>query len=198
MAEIDPQVNDSWDQVTLEAFTTNIKRIVDEWAEVSHNKAVANANLQDQLNAQYLRWADDAHMVTQRMASDGASLSQLQANAAAILSQRAGNNAATWDNLVAAGEVDTTAQGAMANNLANQMRSVAFETVQSALAQAATSSAPAQGSTGSAATYAQLSGGVATAAIISQMAKMQAAIDILTAKILGEETTQEKPVTGLG
>jgi len=79
---------------------------------------------------------------------DGANLSQLQSTNAATASQRSVSNAQSWDNLVFAGEVDTTAQGAMANTLAEKQRSVIFEAVQAAVAATTQTSAPAQGTTG--------------------------------------------------
>lgn len=189
----DEHMNDTWDASVVQANGINLKRIVDEWAAISQNKAVANSNLQDQLNSQFLRWADDAHVITQRLASDGANLSQLQANNAAIASQRSVADAQTWDNLVFAGEIDTTAQGAMANNLANQMRSVAFEAVQSAMSMTAQTAPPAQGTTGVAQGAMQMGGGVATAAILAQIAKLAEAVNVLYIKVLGEEATDEKP-----
>ena len=174
--------NDSWDASVVQANGINLKRIVDEWAAVSHNKAVANGNLQDQINSQFLRWADDAH-----------SVANLVANNSAVLANRANNLATTWDNLVVGGEIDTTAQGAMANNLANQMRSVAFEAVQSAMSMTAQTAPPAQGTTGVAQGAMQMGGGVATAAILAQIAKLAEAVNVLYIKVLGEEATDEKP-----
>ena len=176
---IDVQRNDSWDQTTNEHNTINQKDIVDRWAAVGHNKAVANANLQDQINAQYLRWADDAHNVA-----------NLVANNSALLANRANNLAVTWDNLVVAGEVDTTAQGKMASDLA---RSVANEAVQQALAMTAQTAPPAQGTTGVAHGGMQLGGSVATTAILAQIAKLAEAVNVLYIKVLGEEVTDEKP-----
>ena len=176
---IDEQRNDSWDQTVNEHNTMNEKDIVDRWAAVSHNKAVANANLQDQINSQFLRWADDAHNVA-----------NLVANNSAALANRVSNLAATWDNLVVAGEVDTTAQGKMAADLA---RSVANEAVQQALAMTAQTAPPAQGTTGVAQGAMQMGGGVATAAILAQIAKLAEAVNVLYIKVLGEEATAEKP-----
>jgi len=175
----DEHMNDTWDASVVQANGINLKRIVDEWAAISQNKAVANSNLQDQINSQFLRWADDAH-----------SVSNLVANNNAAIANRAANNALTWDNLVLAGEVDTTAQGKMAHDLA---RSVAAEAVQSALAQTAMTSPPSQGTTGVAQGAMQMGGGVATAAILAQIAKLAEAVNVLYVKVLGEEATAEKP-----
>lgn len=175
---IDEQTNNSWDMATEQASTINLKRVVDEWAAVSQNKAVANSNLQDQVNSQFLRWADDAHNVA-----------NLVANNAAVLANRANNNALTFDGLMFAGEVDTTAQGKMASDLA---RSVASEAVNQALAMTAQTSPPAQGTTGVAQGAMQMGGGIATAAILAQIAKLAEAVNVLYIKVLGEEATAEK------
>jgi hypothetical protein len=178
----DEQMNDTWDASVVQANGINLKRVVDEWAAVSHNKAVANANLQDQINSQFLRWADDAH-----------SVANLVANNSAVLANRANNLATTWDNLVVGGEIDTTAQGAMANNLADRMRSVAFEAVQAAMAQTAQTSAAAQGTTGVAHGAMQTGTGIADVALMAQIAKLAEAVNVIYLKVLGEENTAEKP-----
>lgn len=161
------------DQIGIaNAYATNMKQVVDNFADLSHERARRSGSLQDKLNDQYLRFVEDQHVLVMRMAG----------------------NHTTYDNLMAAGEIDTTAQGAMANNLANQMRSIAFEAVQSALAQTAQTSAAAQGTTGVAQGAMQMGGGVATAAILAQIAKLAEAVNVLYVKVLGEEVTDEKPV----
>lgn len=194
---IDPQANDTWDATQLMGNATNFKRIVDEWAAIAQSKAVQAASLQDMINAKVLAWADDAHAVSMRLANDGASLSQLQANNAALASQRATSSAQTWDNFNFAGETDTTAQGAMANNLANQMRSVIFEAMQAAVAQTQQTSAPAQGTTGVAQGSLQTGAASVNTALISslaevmgslgvQLAKIQDALAVILVKVVGE------------
>lgn len=161
------------DQIGIaNAYATNMKQVVDNFADLSHERARRSGSLQDKLNDQYLRFVEDQHVLVMRMAG----------------------NHTTYDNLMAAGEIDTTAQGAMANNLANQMRSIAFEAVQTAMAQTAQTSAAAQGTTGVAQGAMQMGGGVATAAILAQIAKLAEAVNVLYVKVLGEEATEEKPV----
>jgi hypothetical protein len=86
------------------------------------------------------------------------------------------------------------------------MRSVAFEAVQSALAQAAVTSPAAQGTTGVAQGSLQTgAAGVNVALLTSmtevmgalgvQLAKIQDALAVILVKVVGEETTGEKPVT---
>jgi hypothetical protein len=153
------------------AYATNMKQVVDNFADLSHERARRSGSLQDKLNDQYLRFVEDQHVLVMRMAG----------------------NHTTFDNLMAAGEIDTTAQGAMATNLANQMRSITFEAVQQALAQTAQTSPAAQGTTGVAQGGMQLGGSVATTALLAQIAKLEKAVDLLLVKVLGEEATEEKP-----
>lgn len=179
---VDGQRNDSWDQTTNEANSINLKRIVDDYADLANQQARSAQKQTDALWAQFL----DQNRQWQAIAQQAAiNLTQH--------SQRVAANGATWDNLVFAGEVDTTAQGAMANNLANQMRSVAFEAVQAAMAQTAQTSAAAQGTTGVAQGSMQMGGGVATAAILAQIAKLAEAVNVIYVKVLGEELTAETP-----
>jgi hypothetical protein len=207
MSELDAGRNDSWDQTTLEANTVNLKRVVDDYAAIAQQRQNAAGGLQDQLNSLFLSWANDAHTVTQRLASDGANLSQLQANNAALAAQRTNAAAQTWDNFVYAGEVDVTAQGSMANTLAEKQRSVIFEAVQAAVAATTQTTAPAQGTTGVAQGAMQTgAAGVNVAlmtelaeamkanstvqlAILEALAGVNKAIGVILVKVTGEETT---------
>lgn len=174
--------NDTWDASVVQASSTNLKRFVDDYGDLANQQARSAQRHTDALWAQQLRFAEQWQQIAQQAAIN---LTQH--------SQRTAASAASWDNLVLAGEVDTTAQGAMANNLANQMRSVAFEAVQSALAQTAQTSAAAQGTTGVAQGSMQMGGGVATTAILAQIAKLAEAVNVLYVKVLGEEVTALKP-----
>ena len=174
--------NDSWDASVVQANAVNLKRIVDDYANLAAQQAQAAQKHTDALWAQQLRFTEQWQQIAQQAAIN---LTQH--------SQRTAANAATLDNLVIAGEIDTTAQGSMANTLADRMRSVAFEAVQSAMAQTAQTSAAAQGTTGVAQGAMQMGGGVATAAILAQIAKLAEAVNILYIKVLEEEATDEKP-----
>ena len=171
----DEHLNDTWDASVVQANATNLKRIVDDYANLAAQQAQAAQKHTDALWAQQLRFTEQWQQIAQQAAMN---LTQH--------SQRTAANAASWDNLVIAGEVDTTAQGAMANNLTNQMRSVAFEAVQAAMTQGTQTSGVAHGAM-------QMGGGVATAAILAQIAKLAEADNILYIKVLGEEATDEKP-----
>lgn len=207
MSDIDQSRNNSWDQTATEFNTANLKRIVDDYAAIAQQRQNAAGGLQDQLNSLFLTWANDAHVVTQRLASDGANLSQLQANNAALAAQRANSAAQTWDSFVYAGEVDVTAQGSMANTLAEKQRSVIFEAVQAAVAATTQTTAPAQGTTGAAHGAMQTgTAGVNVAlmadlaeamkanntvqlAILEALAGVNKAIGVILVKVTGEETT---------
>jgi hypothetical protein len=172
----------SWDQATVQAFTTNIKRIVDEWAAMSQNKASQQAGLQDQVNSLFLKWAMDAQGVTHRVAND-----------AATVSARIAANGVSFDNLVLAGEMDTTAQGAIGAKVASEVRSAAKEAMEAAVAAVPGTSAAAQGTTGVAQGAIQSGAAVADVAILAQIAKLAEAVNVLYVKVLGEEVTAEKP-----
>jgi len=172
------------DQIGIaNAYATNMKQVVDNFADLSHERARRSGSLQDKLNDQYLRFVEDQHVLVMRMAG----------------------NHTTYDNLMAAGEIDTTAQGAMANNLANQMRSIAFEAVQAAMAQTAQTSAAAQGTTGVAQGAMQTGAAGVNVALLANMTEVMAAIGaslvnvesalkVILVKVAGEEVTAEKPV----
>jgi hypothetical protein len=179
----DEQMNDTWDASVVQANGINLQRIVDDYANLAAQQAQAAQKHTDALWAQQLRFTEQWQQVAQQAAIN---LTQH--------SQRTAANAASWDNLVIAGEVDTTAQGSMANTLADRMRSVAFEAVQSAMSMTAQTAPPAQGTTGVAQGAMQMGGGVATAAILAQIAKLAEAVNVLYIKVLGEEGTAEKPV----
>lgn len=174
--------NDTWDASVVQGNAVNLKRIVDDYANLAAQQAQAAQRHTDALWAQQLRFTEQWQQIAQQAAINLTQHSQRQASMAT-----------SWDNLVLAGEVDTTAQGAMANNLANQMRSVAFEAVQAAMAQTAQTSAAAQGTTGVAQGGMQLGGSVATTAILAQIAKLAEMVGVLYVKVVGEETTAEKP-----
>jgi hypothetical protein len=120
-----------------------------------------------------------------------------QARDNSVIKQRLAHNAISWDNLVLAGETDATAQGSMASTLANQMRSVAFEAVQSALGMTSQTAAPAQGTTGVAQAALQtqvapelaqiiLNANTVQTALLSELAKIEQALSVILVKVTGE------------
>jgi hypothetical protein len=182
---------EQFDQATLETMVLNMKAMVEAWQSDSQQQAKQRQTFQDKTNDQYLRFVEDQHTLVMRTADNGASGIQSHRDTLAALT-----------TLILSGEIDTTAQGSMANNLANQMRSVAFEAVQSAMSTTAQTSPPAQGSTGVANSGLQtqvpiemaqvLAGSInVQTALMTQLAKLTAAVDVLVIKVLGQEVIAE-------
>ena len=48
-----PDQSETWDQVVTQANSQNLKRFVEQRAELSHNKASQQASLQDQPNSRF-------------------------------------------------------------------------------------------------------------------------------------------------
>ena len=67
---------ETWDQVYTQANSQNLKRFVEEWAELSHNEASQQASLQDQANSLFLKWAMDAQGITNALAQNTPSSSR--------------------------------------------------------------------------------------------------------------------------
>lgn len=185
---------EQFDQATVEAWVANMKAMYDSWQADSQQQARQRQSLQDQLNQQHLKWAEDAHVLTMRTADAGA-----------ILVNRTGNNAATWDNLVFAGEVDTTAQGAMGAKMAEEFRSVAKQAVEAAVAAVPGTSAASQGTTGVAQGALQTATPIELAqvltnnitvqtALLTQLAKISSALDVIVVKVTGEAVKVEPAV----
>lgn len=180
--------SDAFNQATLEAMINNLKGITDAWASDFQDQSKQRQGLQDQLNQQHLKWAEDAHVLALRTADAGA-----------VLVNRTGNNAATWDNLVFAGEVDTTAQGAMGAKMAEELSNTAKQAVQAAIASVAQTSAAAQGTTGVAQGALQTQAPIELAqvltnnitiqtALLATMADINAALKVILVKVTGDAT----------
>lgn len=177
----------SFDQATVEVMINNLKGIVEAWQSDSQQQARQRQNLQDQLNAQYLRFVEDQHTLVMR-----------NADANSLVANRIANDQASLSTLILSGEVDTTAQGAMGAKLAEEFRSVAKQAVEAAVAAVPGTSAAAQGTTGVAqgALQAQVPAELAQiilnnnsvqTALLTQLAKLSAVVDVLVVKVLGDE-----------
>lgn len=165
-----------------QAWETNIKRIVDEWAALSQSKASAQASLQDQINGLFLKWAMDAQGVT-----------NMVANNAAVLSARINSNAATVDNLVNVAAITNPAELAETSigaKVAADVRDAVTQGIGAAVEQGVVSSPVAQGTTGVAQGAMQTATGIADAAILAQIAKLAEVVSVLAIKVLGEEATE--------
>lgn len=178
----------SFDQATTEAMVLNLKAIVEAWQSDSQQQARQRQSLQDQLNQQHLKWAEDAHVLALRSADAGA-----------VLINRTGNNAATWDNLIYAGELQTTAQDTVGAKLAEEFRSAAKQAVEAAVAAVPGTSAASQGTTGVAQGATQTQTPIELAqvltnnisvqtALLATMADMNAALKVILEKVTGNAT----------
>ena len=175
---------EQFDQATLEAMVLNLKGVVEAWQADSQQQAKQRQSLQDQLNAQHLRFVDDQHTLLMRTADFNAASLHRNADALAVL-----------QNIALAGEVDTTAQGAMGAKLAEEFRSVAKQAVEATVAAAQGTNAVAQGAlqTQTPIELAQviLNNNTVQTALLTQIAKLSAVVDVLVVKVLGEEVVTE-------
>jgi len=182
MADEAEHKNDSWDAVVLQGNSTNYKRVVDDYAAVSALQQHSAQKQTDALWAQFLSENRAWQGIAQQIATNMVQQSQLQAQSA---------NA--FQNLILAGEVDATAQGAMSTNLANQMKSVAFETVQAAMANTAQTASVAHGGL-EAQVPVELAQVLANnnsvqTALLATLAEMTKALAALTIKATGDSVT---------
>jgi hypothetical protein len=162
----------TWKETVEQANSQNLKRFVDEWAEVSHNKASQQAGLQDSVNSLFLKWAMDAQGITNRAANDGANVSATLNSAMALASARGNDAAGAMQNLILAAALG---QQVSINKMAAETASadiVAKKAVDAATAAMTGTSAPAQGTSGFAQGSIQGTGGVATSAIMAQITKL--------------------------
>ena len=169
-----------------EAMQVDVKReqeYPDGWKALALRQAEANQQIVNRL-------AQGAATISERIQSDGASESA-RSNAAA----------SAWQNLVLAGaltnpaELSETAIGA---KVATEVRSVAKEAIDAAVAAVPGTSAPSQGTTGVAQGAIQTADAVATGAMVTQlaamnnammaqMAKLAEAMNVLTLKVAALE-----------
>jgi hypothetical protein len=178
----------SWDQTVNEAMSTNLKRIVDEWAAMSQNKASQQAGLQDQVNSLFLKWAMDAQTITNRVANDSATVSA-----------RIASNAATVDHIVSVGAITNPAElseAAIGAKVAAEVKTAAKDAIDAAVAAVPGTSAASQGTSGLAHGNVQMAASIADAAIVAQIAKLAEAVNTLYIKVTGEAVSEE--VQGLG
>jgi len=190
---IDPSVNDSWDAATLEAMVTNLKRIVDDYANHTLRRGDREQELQNTLLQQHLRYTDDAHGVVMRLA-----------NAGATNDTRLQTNAATLDhlaNMAALTNPQELAEASIGAKVAGEVRSAAKEAMEAATASVAQTSAAAQGTTGVAQGALQSGEPIWLAeslralletnkALGVQMAKLAESLDTIKIEVVGEATEQ--------
>ena len=165
---------ETWDQVVTQANSQNLKRFVEEWAELSHNKASQQAGLQDQVNSLFLKWSMDAQALTNGLAQNNA-----------VVQSRIVNNGVALDTLTLAGKV--SAGDVTSAKLADSFQGAVKSAIEAAVAAVPGTSAPAQGTTGVAQGGIQTVGAVAADAIMAQMTKLAEAVSVLTLKVAALE-----------
>jgi len=198
---------------TMQSFTdawlTNVKAMHEAWQADSQQQAKQRQSLQDQLNAQHLRFVEDQHTLLMRtadqnanlghrVASNAASVDTLIANNAVIQSQAAQNTAQLLQALILSGEIDTTAQGAIGAKTAEEFRSAAKQAIEAAIAAVPGTSAPSQGTTGVAQGALQTQAPIELAqvlsnnitiqtAVLTELAQINKALAVLLVRVAGEE-----------
>ena len=179
--EYDMDQSQTWDQVYTQANSQNMKRFVEEWAELSHNKASQQASLQDQINSLFLKWSMDAQGLTNALAQNNA-----------VVQSRIVNNGVALDTLTLAGKV--SAGDVTSAKLADSFQGAVKSAIEAAVAAVPGTGAPAQGTSGVAQGSLQTVGAVSADAIMAQITKLAemntsvlAALGVLTAKVAAIE-----------
>lgn len=174
LEEYDMDQSQTWDQVYTQANSQNMKRFVEEWAELSHNKASQQAGLQDQVNSLFLKWSMDAQGLSNALAQNNA-----------VVQSRIVNNGVALDTLTLAGKV--SAGDVTSAKLADSFQGAVKSAIEAAVAAVPGTGAPAQGTTGVAQGGIQTVGAVAADAIMAQMTKLAEAISVLSLKVAALE-----------
>ena len=125
-----PDQSETWDQVVTQANSQNLKRFVEEWAELSHNKASQQASLQDQANSLFLKWAMDAQGITNALAQNNA-----------VIQSRINSNGVALDTLTLAGKV--SAGDVTSAKLADSFQGAVKSAIEAAVAAVPGTNAPA-------------------------------------------------------
>jgi hypothetical protein len=178
-----------------EGWEANFKRFVEEWAEVSHNKAVAHSDLQDKLNDQYLKHMANLEALTLRTADmNAASLNRAVSGAASV------DVLAGFGGLTNPAELAETAIGA---KVAEKVDSAVSEAMETALGATALTSPPAQGTTGVVQGTVQAAAAVEMAQVLennitiqtqllARLAQISDALAVILVNVTGEAVTVKK------
>lgn len=164
----------TWDQVYTQANSQNMKRFVEEWAELSHNKASQQAGLQDQVNSLFLKWSMDAQGLSNALAANNA-----------VVQSRIVNNGVALDTLTLAGKV--SAGDVTSAKLADSFQGAVKSAIEAAVAAVPGTQPPATGTSGVAQGGIQTVGAVAGEAIMAQMVTLAEAVKALTLKVAALE-----------
>jgi hypothetical protein len=183
--------NVEWPEEPAEEFE-NVAIYPEGW-ETNFKLLVDNAiNLQGMANQQYMRFVEDQHTLLMRTADSNALIQNRAAQNAATVDHQHNVNAVTLDLLIKSGEVDTTAQGIAGLKLSDAFQDVAQQAVKAAVAAVPGTSAASQGTTGVAQGAMQTGAGVSVADLVTQVSKLAGLVDVIAAKVLGEEVTKVK------
>ena len=169
-----------------EGWETNFKGLTDAWNADWLNNSRQRSNFQDQVNNLFLQHVQTAQGLQAKVADWGA-----QEHA------RHASNAGTWDNLVFAGEVDTTAQGAIGAKIAAEVNDAVKMAVQESIASIVATSAAAQGTTGVAQGLIQgqvpvelaqvlTNNNTIQTALLAELSQINKALAVILVKVTGE------------
>jgi hypothetical protein len=175
----------TWDQVYTQANSQNMKRFVEEWGELSHNKASQQAGLQDQINQLFLKQVLDAQSLTNALAQNNA-----------VTTARINSNGVALDTLTLAGKV--SAGDVTSAKLADSFQGAVKSAIEAAVAAVPGTNAPASGTSGVAQGGLQTAGAAAESAMVTQLAvannaimaqitKLAEAVSVLTLKVAALE-----------
>lgn len=196
-----PTVEEQAQQQMTAAWNVNTKAMFDDLQRDTKREQEYN----DALKALFLRQVEANQQIVNRLAQDGASFSALIQSQTIQSAQRDQHAASAWQNLVLAGaltnptELSETAIGA---KVATEVRSVAKEAIDAAVAAVPGTSAPSQGTTGVAQGAIQSADAAATSAMMTQLAavngalmaqiaKLAEAVTVLTLKVSALEVADE-------
>jgi hypothetical protein len=165
---------ETWDQVFTQANSQNMKRFVEEWAELSHNKASQQASLQDKINQLFLEQVLNAQALTNTLAQNNA-----------VVTARINSNGVALDTLTLSGKV--SAGDVTSAKLADSFQGAVRSAIEAAVAAVPGTAAPAEGTSGVAQGGLQTTGAVAADAIMGQISKLAEAVNVLTLKVAALE-----------
>jgi hypothetical protein len=161
-----------------EAWETNIKAGTDNYLTQWQSAAQAAQGLQAELNEQHLRFVDDEHTLVMLMLKDAAGASG-RLNANGVLHDHLAS-------LAALTPPEEVAQAAIASKIAEEVSPAVSNALKTSMAQAALTSAPAEGSTGVAHAGLQTPVPVELAEIMVNMIESNKALSVKIAELVAK------------
>lgn len=184
----------TFDQAAVDLIVTNFKQAVDNYLAGAQQQNGQQAAFQQLVNQQFLRFVEDQHTLVMRSADSNAQVMNRQAH-----------NAVGVDHMVNIGALNQQASAnAMSAKVAADLRDVATQTVEAAMAAVPGTSAASQGTTGVAQGGLQMQVPTELAqiltnnvtiqtALLKALADINTALGVIVVKVTGEEVTAEKP-----